>query len=111
MVARWSTPFQQEIASPRPIKGGSTALFNLFGLAFKLCLFLALLFTADVNGGYYKGTLIHWQGQKLGRLPAKLLQTEVCIVRLWVTARYQFFASSTSSPSVLKPLMRKTSVT
>lgn len=86
-----------------------SALSVCFVLEFRL--FFPLRRTAGINGGDDKSTLLDGQAQKLGRLPAKLLQTEVCIAGLWVTVLYQFFASSTSSFSVLKPLSWKTSVT
>lgn len=85
-------------------------LFAHFRLAFQLCLFFPFLVASDGYGGNHKSTLCNGQIQKFGRLPAKLLQTVVCVVRLWVTVLYQFFASSTSSSSVLKPLTWKTSV-
>lgn len=51
----------------------------------ELRLLFALRFHTDVNGGYDKGTVLPWEVQELGRLPAKLLQTEMRIVGLWVT--------------------------
>lgn len=86
-----------------------SALSVCFVLEFRL--FFPLRRTTGINRGDDKGTLLDGQAQKLGRFPAKLLQTEVCIAGLWVTVLYQFFASSTSSFSVLKPLSWKTSVT
>lgn len=79
--------------------------------ALELSIFLAFRVNAGVNRCNHKGTLKRRQIKKIGRFPAELLQTVVCIVGLRITVLYQFFASSTSSLSVLKPLTLKTSVT
>lgn len=55
---------------------------------FEFRLFFPLRRTAGINRGDDKSTLLDGQAQKLGRLPAKLLQTEVCIAGLWVTVLY-----------------------
>ena len=79
--------------------------------AFELSIFLAFRVNAGINGRNYKGALKRRQIKKIGRFPAKLLQTIVRIVGIRITVLYQFFASSTSSLSFLKPLTLKTSVT
>ena len=79
--------------------------------AFQLCILFALRFNAGINRRNYKGTLKRRQVDEFGWLPAELLQAVMCIVGLRVTIQNQFFASSTSSLSFLKPLTLKTSVT
>ena len=71
-------------------------------------MFLFVL-TADHDGGNDKGPVFDEQVKKLGRFPAKLLQTEVGKVGLRVTVLKQFFASCTSSLSSLKPFTLSTS--
>ena len=84
-------------------------LFASFRFRFQFGLFFLLILTADLDRGDDKSPLFDGQVKKLGRLPAKLLQTEVGKVGLWVTVLYQFFASSTSPFSSLKPLTLSTS--
>lgn len=59
-------------------------MFAFSGFAFYFGPFLFLRLTAAINGGHDKSPFFDGQVQKLGGLPAKLLQTEVCIVRLRV---------------------------
>ena len=60
---------------------------HFVGLAFEFCLFFLFRLAADVNGGDHKSTLLDGEVEKLGRLPPKLLQAKVCVVRIWVTVR------------------------
>ena len=80
-----------------------------FCFAFQLCLPFLFVLTADFDGGNNKSPVFDGQVKKLGRLPAKLLQTKVGKVGLRVTVLNQFFASFTSSLSSLKPLTLSTS--
>lgn len=60
-------------------------MFTFPGFAFYFGPFFFLRLTAAINGGHNKSPLFDGQVQKLGGLPAKLLQTKVCIVCLRVT--------------------------
>ena len=53
-------------------------------LCFQLRLFFLFILNAGFDGGDDKGPLLDGQVKEFGRLPAKLLQTEVGIVGLWV---------------------------
>ena len=54
-------------------------------LCFQLCLFFLLGLNTGLDGGDDKGPLLDGQVKEFGRLPAKLLQTEVGKVGLRVT--------------------------
>lgn len=62
-----------------------SALSVCFVLEFRL--FFPLRRTAGINRGDDKSTLLDGQAQKLGRLPAKLLQAEMGKVGLRVTVQ------------------------
>jgi hypothetical protein len=62
-----------------------SALSVCFVLEFRL--FFSFRRTAGINRGDDKSTLLDGQAQKLGRLPAKLLQAEMGKVGLWVTVQ------------------------
>lgn len=86
-------------------------MLTLPRFSFQLCILFALRFNAGINRRNYKSTLKRRQIDEFGWLPAELLQAVMRIVGLRVTIQNQFFASSTSSLSFLKPLTLKTSVT
>lgn len=60
---------------------------TLAGLGLQLGVLLALRLTAGIYGRNDKGAFPDGEVKKLGRLPAEFLQTEVCIIRLWVAVR------------------------
>ena len=62
-----------------------SALSVCFVLEFRL--FFPLRRTAGINRGDDKSTLLDGQAQKLGRLPAKLLQAEMGKIGLRVTVQ------------------------
>ena len=62
-----------------------SAAASLGRLCFQLCLFFLFVFSTDLNRGNDKGPLFDGQVKEFGRLPAKLLQTEVGKVGLRVT--------------------------
>lgn len=86
-------------------------MLALPGFSFQLCILFAFRFNAGINRRNYKSALKRRQVDEFGRLPAELLQAVMRVVGLGIAVQNQFFASSTSSLSFLKPLTLKTSVT
>lgn len=86
-------------------------MFTPLRFAFQFRILFTFCINTDINRCNHKGSFEWRQAEELGWLPAELLQTIMCIVGIRVAIQNQFFASSTSSLSLLKPLTLKTSVT